>query len=100
MHIGARGIMGVALSSDTGNGSGSSNGAVVGDVESGSPADHAGIQQGDTITSVGGKSVSSATDLTNVMNSYHPGNTVTVQWTDTSGTQHHATLKLESGPPA
>ncbi|HEY1741345.1 MAG TPA: PDZ domain-containing protein, partial [Acidimicrobiia bacterium] len=105
VHIGTRGIMGVALQTSSSNGSvggngNSSNGAVVGEVESGSPADHAGIQEGDTITGVGNKSVSSDDDLTNAMNPYHPGNKVTVHWTDTSGNQHHATLKLEAGPPA
>jgi S1-C subfamily serine protease len=114
VHIGTRGIMGVALQTTSGNGSGDSNGffggsgnggssssgAVIGEVESGSPAAHAGIQQGDTITGVGNTSVSSDTELTNAMNAYHPGNKVTVHWTDTSGKQHQASLKLVVGPPA
>src|SRR5262249_58186433 len=41
----------------------STDGAVVGDVTPGSPADKAGMQSGDVITQYNGKAVSSNTDL-------------------------------------
>ncbi len=105
VHVGGRGIMGVGLDTGSngfgfGSGGSGTNGAVVGQVESGSPADRAGIQSGDTITSVDGHSILSATDLTNVMNEHHPGDRVTVTWSDQSGNSNHARVTLESGPPA
>jgi S1-C subfamily serine protease len=105
-HIGDRALLGVVLEEpssnspfgdDTGNGS---NGAAVSDVSSGSPADNAGIQPGDTITAVGSKSVDSADQLRTLLNGYHPGDKVTITWTDDSGTSHHASVTLTKGPPA
>jgi S1-C subfamily serine protease len=55
-------------------------GALVADVDSSSPAGRAGIQQGDEIVSLGGKSVQSADDLTSAMRSHKPGDRVTVTW--------------------
>jgi serine protease Do len=45
----------------------STNGALVAEVESGSPADKAGIQQGDIITSFEGKPVAGASELRNLV---------------------------------
>jgi putative serine protease PepD len=53
-------------------------GALVADVDPTSPAGKAGIQQGDEIVSLGGKSVQSADDLTSAMRSHKPGDRVTV----------------------
>ena len=63
------------------------------------PAQEAGLAQGDVITSIGGKTISSSNDLTNDMGMYHPGDKVTVGWTDCSGQSHTATVQLSSGPP-
>ena len=67
---------------------------------SGSPADKAGLTEGDVITSVNGSSVSSASDLSNRLESDHPGDSVQLQWTDGSGQTASATVTLTSGPPA
>jgi len=116
VHVGPHAaIMGVAVSDDnTANGqlggkgdfggpadqgSTSGNGAYVQDVQSDSGADDAGIEQGSTITTVGGNSVTSATQLTHLMVPYQPGDKVKVQWTDPSGDSHSATVELGSGPP-
>jgi len=53
-------------------------GAVVLQVESGSPADAAGLQQGDVITSFDGKTVTSADHLATAIQSEHPGKIVTI----------------------
>ena len=63
------------------------------------PAQEAGIAQGDVITSLGGKTIDSANDLTNAMLTYHPGDKVSIGWTDGSGQTHTATVQLSSGPP-
>ncbi|HZM55178.1 MAG TPA: trypsin-like peptidase domain-containing protein [Acidimicrobiales bacterium] len=53
-------------------------GAVVLQVQSGSPADAAGLQQGDVITSFSGKTVTSADQLASAIQAEHPGKTVTI----------------------
>ena len=40
----------------------------------------------------------SATALTQQLDRHHPGDQVTLAWTDTGGAQHSATLRLASGP--
>jgi S1-C subfamily serine protease len=87
---------------NTGNsgdsGSSASGAAVAGVVTSG-PAQEAGIAQGDVITTLGGKTITSADDLTRDMGIYHPGDKVQVGWTDANGQTHTATVQLSSGPP-
>ena len=85
-------------SGNTGSGS-SVSGASVAGVVTNEPAQEAGIAQGDTITSVGGKTIDSANALTNAMLTYHPGDKVSIGWTDGSGQNHTATVQLSSGPP-
>ena len=84
-----------------GNGSsGSGTGVTIAGALSGSPAASAGLAEGDTITSVGGQSVSSATDIQQVLVKYHPGDKISVEWTDQSGQSQSATVTLTSGPAA
>ena len=127
IHIGPTGFLGVGVGSSSGSsgsglgggfgggfgggnsgnsgnggstGSGASSGAVVSQVLSGSAAGQAGVVVGDTITSLNGTPVNTPSDLTNLMEPQHPGNTVQLQWTDQSGQTHSASVKLGSGPPA
>ncbi len=86
--------------SGSGGSSTSTSGAEVEGTLSGSPAAKAGLVEGDVITGVNGNSVSSSTDLSNLLEPYHPGATVQLQWTDGSGQTHTASVQLESGPPA
>ncbi len=53
-------------------------GAVVLQVQSGSPAEVAGLQQGDVITSFDGKAVTSADQLASDIQGDHPGKSVTI----------------------
>ncbi len=64
-----------------------------------SPAPAAGLAQGDVITSVNGTTINTPTDLTNAFEPDHPGTSVTIGWTDTSGGTHTAKVQLSSGPP-
>jgi S1-C subfamily serine protease len=121
IHVGAhRALLGVAISDDsasTGNGyndpfggngdvggqssqGSSGNGASVSDVQSGTGAESAGIAAGDTITGIDGSTVGSAQDLTHAMVKYSPGDKVSVDWVDSSGQSHTATVELGSGTPA
>ncbi len=117
VHIGETAFLGVEISPQGGSGSGdnsgfggvfggnsgntgsSVSGASVAGVVTNEPAQEAGIAQGDVITTLGGKSIDSANALTSAMLTYHPGDKVTIGWTDGSGQTHTATVQLSSGPP-
>ena len=57
------------------------------------------MAEGDTITSLNGQSVTSPSALTNLLEPFHPGDKVTIGWTDTSGNTQTASVQLSSGPP-
>jgi len=82
------------------NGGSASSGATISGTLSGSPADNAGLTGGDTITSVAGQSVSSATDISQILVKYHPGDKISISWVDQSGQSHTATVTLANGPAA
>jgi S1-C subfamily serine protease len=123
IHIGATGFLGVSVESSDASSSGSGGfggefgggslgggssstggssvtGATVESTVSGSAAGAAGVTAGDVITALDGKAITSATDLSNALESHHPGDTVQLTWTDSSGQSHTASVKLASGPPA
>ncbi len=109
VHIGATGFLGIRVeasgSSATGGlgsglGGSSANGAVVDSALAGSPGALAGLSQGDVITSLNGSAVNSSSDLTNLLESHHPGDSVQIGWTDPSGQTHTSTAVLTTGPPA
>jgi S1-C subfamily serine protease len=105
IHVGPTPFLGVQVSSTSGSGTGfggsggSTAGAQVAGVVAGGAAAGAGLVQGDTITSVGGKTVTSPTDLTQIISQYKPGQQVSLGWTDSSGQTHTANVTLGSGPP-
>jgi S1-C subfamily serine protease len=82
-----RGYLGVQVEDGAG-------GAQVDGVVQGSPAEAAGIEAGDTITSVAGQAVDSAGALGAVTAQLSPGRTVTVTWSDQSGATHGARITL------
>ncbi len=116
IHIGATGFLGVSVqdSSSTGSSSDGGFGSLGGDSGSGtsatgaevsstlanSPSAKAGLVQGDVITGLDGKTVGSSSDLSNLLESHHPGDTVQLQWTDQSGQSQSASVTLATGPPA
>jgi putative serine protease PepD len=59
-------------------GDAASSGAVVSTVVSGSPADKAGLKAGDVITSIDGKAITSADDLTAAIATHKPSDKITV----------------------
>ena len=111
VHVGPTAFLGVEVQDGTsssgsgslGTGSGTPSGAgvagaaIVG-VVSGGPAANAGLTQGDTITSLGGHSVSTALGLTQVMLTQTPGATVPVTYVGPSGNQHTTNVTLGTGP--
>jgi S1-C subfamily serine protease len=112
VHVGEAGFMGIGTCASnsgtgtggagtgtggTGTGSPSSNvkGAYVCEVYQNTPA-YGVLQEGDTITAVNGTSISSADALSNYLFSKHPGDKLTVTYTDQSGASHTASLTLAS----
>ena len=72
--------------------------STVADVYPDTPAAEAGLSAGDTITSVGGTSVSTSTALRDAIKTHDSGDTVRVSWTDSAGDEHSASLTLVAGP--
>jgi S1-C subfamily serine protease len=106
VHIGATGFLGVQLASPdssseggviSGGGESGSALTVEGTV-SGSPAAQAGLAEGDVIDSLNGQTVSSQSGLQAALQQYHPGDQVTIGWTDQSGQTHSTTVTLANGP--
>ena len=75
------------------NGS-STGGAQVSSVQSGSPASTAGLHQGDLVTAIDGKSISSTQQFIETVDTYSPGQTITVTVKRSSNTLN---LKLTLG---
>jgi S1-C subfamily serine protease len=121
VHIGATAFLGVELgssdSSGSGDGSGSgfgnfpgfggqggsqgdTSGVTISGALSGSPAANAGLGQGDTITALGGQTVSTPQDVAHVLVKYHPGDSISMTWTDQYGQSQTSNLTLTSGPAA
>lgn len=97
VHIGATAFLGLEIASSDQQ---DSSGVTLAGVASGTPAAAAGLGQGDVITSLGGQSVSTGTDIQKILVGHHPGDTISIGWTDAYGQSHTATVTLASGPTA
>src|SRR5579875_3378785 len=115
VHIGPTAFIGVQVTPASSAGSGFpfgnifgspggsapvSSGAAIVQVEPGTPAAQAGLTAGDVIVSFGGQSVTSPSQLTNLLIQYHPNQQVQIGWVDSSGQHHSATIQLATGPVA
>jgi S1-C subfamily serine protease len=74
-------------------------GLVIAGVVSGGPAEAAGLQAGDVITSIDGHAVTTPSSLTSYLLTKKPGTTVTVGYIDPFGAGQTASVTLGSGPP-
>ncbi len=97
VQSGAGAILGVEISGRTVS---SLPGADVVGVQSGSPAQAAGLAAGDVITAIGGKPIDSESMLQSVIRTYRPGESATIVWDTASGQQQSAVVTFASGPPA
>jgi S1-C subfamily serine protease len=98
VHIGATAFLGVEISSSGSTGSGNGTGAVVVGVVSGSPVADTGLTGGDSITSLAGHTITTSSQIRTVLTQYHPGDKISIGWTDQEGDSHTATIVLASGP--
>jgi putative serine protease PepD len=67
-------------------------------VQTGSPADQAGLKVGDVITAVDGNSVTDPSQLSQDISSHQPGDQVTITYTR-SGASAQVQVKLGSRAP-
>jgi S1-C subfamily serine protease len=100
VHVGATPFIGINVQSpDQAFGAGEGEGALVVGVVPSSPAERAGMSDGDVITLIAGKKITSYSAITAVLLGYAPGATVGIGWVDEAGAAHTARLRLGSGPP-
>ena len=97
VHIGPTAFLGVEIASTQ---DADSPGVLLQGSQPGTPAYQAGLGQGDVITSIDGKSVTTGSQIQGILIGYHPGDKVGVAWTDLNGRAHTATLTLANGPAA
>ena len=108
VQVGPAAFLGVELgdayaSNDSGypgTGTQDSAGAMIESVVSGTAADVAGLEAGDVITQLDGRTVTSPDDVTAVLADYDPGDHVQIMWTDQYGSDHRATVTLSASPVA
>jgi S1-C subfamily serine protease len=94
IHLGGTGFLGVSIATSSGT-----NGALVEQVHSGTPASTTALAYRDVITTIDGVAVTSATDLTHLILKHHPGDSILLTWLTPSGVSHTAKVTLGSGPP-
>ncbi|HEX4863227.1 MAG TPA: trypsin-like peptidase domain-containing protein [Acidimicrobiales bacterium] len=97
VHVGPTAFLGVLISASDQS---TASGAAIGGVVSGGPAAQAGLSAGDTITSIAGSPVTSASALSTALSPLSPGTTVRVGWTDANGQAHVTSVQLATGPAA
>jgi S1-C subfamily serine protease len=101
VHIGATAFLGVEVSpaqAGTGAAGQPTTGVVISGVVPRTPAAGAGLTAGDTILAVGGHQISSNPDVQKVIQRYHPGDKISVEWADQLGRTQAATVTMTAGP--
>lgn len=96
VHIGKTAFLGIEIASTATQ----SGGVEIAGAASGTPAAAAGLTAGDVVTSVAGTQVNSYSSIEHVLEAYHPGDKISISWTNTLGQSHTATITLGSGPSA
>jgi S1-C subfamily serine protease len=104
VHIGETAFMGVEIASAN-NASQSNvgtpattNGVVIEGVISGTPAAATALVSGDVITSVNGRSITTALELQTILQALKPGDTIQVDYVTQSDAAESLSLQLSSGP--
>jgi S1-C subfamily serine protease len=92
VHIGATAFIGLSVEQ-------APEGVAIASTVPSSPAETAGLVAGDLITALDGGPIASFVDLRTLLFAKHPGDTVTLGYTDQLGNQTSVTIVLASGPP-
>jgi S1-C subfamily serine protease len=96
VHIGETAFLGLSIASSDEQ----SSGVLLAGTLQGTPAYSAGLGQDDVVTSLNGQAVNSGTDIEHILVGFHPGQKISIGWTDASGQSHTATVTLANGPAA
>lgn len=96
VHVGPTPRLGVSVT--TARTDGRDVGAEVLYVSYGSPAYQAGLDAGDVVIAFDGKPVPSTSGLEELLLQHKPGDTVSIEWTTSSGETRSAEVVLETGP--
>ena len=97
IHIGQSAFLGISVQASSFAGAGN-DGVSVARVIPNSAASKAGLVAGDVITGIGGAAVTDNTSLRDLIAPHHPGDTVSLTWTDVRGTSHTHDVTFGSGP--
>ena len=99
VHVGKTPFLGIGVSDPRSRNCPVDSGLCVNNVVRSSPADRAGIQEGDLLTTLNGRKLVSSSLLTTLLLRSSVGDTVTVGLVDYDGTRSTTTVTLASGPP-
>ena len=91
------GVMAAPLSEDVKEVAGIDRGVLINSLMDNSPAAEAGLLPGDVITAVGGKRINAPAELTDLIRSHKPGDTVPIEYYR-SGKKREAGVKLGQRP--
>lgn len=102
IHVGPTAYLGVLVSDGPSYGgfgeAPTVPGAYIDQTVAGAPAARAGLVPGDVITSVAGRSFTTASGLTSALLHYVPGDRVSIGYTTSAGTKTSVSIVLGSGP--
>jgi S1-C subfamily serine protease len=93
VHVGATAFLGVQVQG------GDAGGLVIAGVVAGGPADSAGLEAGDVITSIDGRAITTPSSLTSYLLTRKPGQKVTIGYATPFGAGGTVSITLASGPP-
>ena len=93
VHVGATAFLGIQVQG------GGAGGLVIAGVVPGGPAESAGLEADDVITSVDGRAITTPSSLTSFLLTKKPGDTVTIGYMDPFGGSRTASVTLAGGPP-
>jgi len=94
VHVGGTAFLGVESTASS-----YSSGAEISAVAPGSAAEAAGLTAGDLILSVGGHTISTPQELSDVVLTQKPGASISAVYVDQTGSTQTTNLTLASGPP-
>ena len=94
VHVGGTAFLGVESTASS-----YSSGAEISAVVPGSAAEAAGLTAGDLILSVGGHTISTPQELSDVVLTQKPGASISAVYVDQTGSTQTTNLTLASGPP-
>jgi S1-C subfamily serine protease len=104
VHLRPTAMLGVAVRAASSQlsrgGDGARSGVSVSGVQDGSPAQRAGVSNGDVIVGFDGTDVDSTNMLTDLVARHRPGDRVALVWADRGGQRRTATVTLVEGPAA